>query len=110
MEEKKVNKRVLTVFFMIFSGVLLPFSGIILHTQEGATGSLYFTAMGVHNLAALVFTIFSILHVKYNWKPITQYFRDKKTSLTGYRKELVISLASFFLLLLLILFHGIVQH
>jgi hypothetical protein len=111
MEKTKLNKRALVVFFMLFSAAILPFSGLMLH-EAGSHDSqkLQFIAMALHNVAAIVFTIFTIVHLKYNWKPIINYVKDKKNRLIKYPKEMAIAGSTLAILLLFSIIHVTQSH
>jgi hypothetical protein len=80
MEDVKFNKRAFYSTVMLVSGILLPVSGILNHQTgfDGLTPERHFW-MSVHNVAAILFTIFGILHVKLNWKPMKNYLNKART-------------------------------
>ena len=80
MEDIKFNKRAFYSTVMLVSGILLPVSGIMNHKTgfDGLTTERHFW-MSVHNVAALLFTIFGVLHVKLNWKPMKNYLNKART-------------------------------
>jgi len=106
MDNVKLNKRALVLFFMLFSAAILPFSGLMLHeaSSHGAE-RLQFLVMALHNVAAIVFTISTLAHLKYNWKPILNYIRDKKDRLIKYPKEMAIAASTLGILLLFSVIH-----
>jgi uncharacterized membrane protein len=111
MDNAKLNKRALVVFFMLFSVAILPFSGFLLH--EASAHDLErprFIAMALHNVAAIVFTIATIVHIKYNWKPIIHYIRDKKDRLIKYPQEMAIAGSTLAILLLIAIVHVTQSH
>lgn len=102
----KLNKRALVVFFMVFSGILLPFSGLMLHDAlHHNSESIKFITMSFHNVAAIVFTLSSIFHIKYNWQPIIKYIREKQDRMLKYRKEMAVAIITLTFLLLFALYH-----
>jgi hypothetical protein len=111
MDKAKLNKRALVVFFMLFSALILPFSGLMLH-EAGSHDSqkLQYLAMALHNVAAIVFTISTLVHLKYNWKPILNYIRDKKDRLVKYPKEIAIAGSTLVILLLFSILHVTQSH
>ena len=111
MENTKLNKRALVVFFMLFSAAILPFSGLMLH-EAGSHDfqRLQFMAMALHNVAAIVFTISTIAHLKYNWRPILNYIRNKKDHLLKYPRELAIAGTTLGVLLLVSIIHVTQSH
>ena len=105
-----LNKRALVVFFMIFSGIILPFSGYMLHNALNHNSEYQlFIAMSFHNIAAVVFTVSSIFHIKYNWRSIVNYIREKQNSMLKYRREMVVAIMTITFLLLFAL-HHVFQH
>jgi hypothetical protein len=103
-----LNKRALVFFYLIFSGVILPISGLMLHASS--SDRVKFIAMVLHNMAAIVFTITSIVHVRYNWKPIVNYVQAKHGSMMQYRRELAIVSVTIISLLILGICHLLVMH
>lgn len=80
MEEIKFNKRAFYSTGMLIAGILLPISGILNHQ----TGFDEFTTerhfwMSVHNVSAILFTVFAILHIRLNWKPLKGYIKKAKS-------------------------------
>ena len=95
MENKKtskLNKRALVFFLMLFSASILPFSGFLMHeaTNHG-TESVRFLSMGFHNVASIMFAMSLLLHLKFNWKPIINYLRNKQSMHIKYLKEMAIA-------------------
>ena len=111
MNNSKLNKRVLVVFFMLFSAAILPFSGLMLHEASSHdVERLQFLAMALHNVAAIVFTISTLVHLKYNWRPLTNYIRNKKDQLIKYPKEIAIAGATLGILLMFSILHAFNFH
>jgi hypothetical protein len=96
---------------MLFSAVQLPVSGILLH-DSSAHGSarLKFIAMAFHNVAAVVFAVSAAIHVKYNWKAIINYLKDKQVRLLKYPREMAIAGSTLAILLLLSVIHVLHNH
>jgi hypothetical protein len=70
MDSVKLNKRAMVVFFMLFSSAILPFSGVVLHDAVlHDSERLKFVPMAFHNIAAIVFAVSAVIHMKYNWNP-----------------------------------------
>ncbi|MBK1790020.1 hypothetical protein [Persicirhabdus sediminis] len=89
MKKTTLNPRVLVVFLMMFTAPILLFSGVTLHSADANQAErLKFISMALHNVTALVCLIAAIVHMKYNWKPILNYVRNKKDGLLKYPKEL----------------------
>ena len=82
----------MVVFFMIFSAVILPFSGFLMHeTANHHVAGVHWVTMGLHNVASIVFTVAALIHVKYNLKAIQNYIQDKKEKVLRYPKEMSIA-------------------
>jgi hypothetical protein len=69
LREKPFNRRAIVSIAMILTGLSLPIYGIMHHQLqlEPLTVERYFW-MSVHNSTAILFTIFAILHISYNWR------------------------------------------
>jgi len=78
-EKKSFNKRAFISIAMFVSGLSLPVSGIMNHNLqfEPLTQQRHFW-MSVHNISAILFTIFIILHLFYNWRSLIHYIRKAK--------------------------------
>jgi len=106
-----LNKRALTFFFMIFSAAILPLSGIPLHEALNHNAeALKFFSMGLHNVAAIVFCVSTIIHIKLNWKAILNYVKSKKDELVRYPREMAIAGFTISLLLMVVISHIISAH
>jgi len=107
----QLNKRALTFFFLIFSAAILPFSGIPLHEALNHNSEvLKYFSMGLHNIAAFVFAISAIIHIKLNWKAILNYLRSKKDELVRYPREMAIAGFTIIALLLIVISHLLRTH
>ena len=101
MEEVKFNKRAFYSTVMLISGILLPISGIINHQTgfDRLTAARHFW-MSIHNVSALLFTVFGFLHVKLNWKPMKNYLNKARSVILSrealYGIALVIILVGLF--------------
>ena len=110
-QTKQLNVRVMVVFFMVFSGVILPFSGVLMHEAANHQASgLHWITMGLHNVASIVFAISALLHIKFNWKAILNYIQDKKAKVLRYPKEMAIAGITLGVLLVLVTAHVVGQH
>jgi hypothetical protein len=80
METTKFNKRAFYSTGMLLSGLFLPVSGIINHYTgfDGLTTERHFW-MSVHNISALLFVVFAILHIRLNWKALSGYLNKAKS-------------------------------
>ncbi|OFX69669.1 MAG: hypothetical protein A2X12_01130 [Bacteroidetes bacterium GWE2_29_8] len=100
LEKKPFNKRSFTSIAMFVSLLGLPLSGIMNHNLqfEGLTVERHFW-MSVHNMSALLFTIFAMVHVCYNWKALITY--------TKKLKQTTISKEAFWAILLVVFIVGV---
>jgi hypothetical protein len=90
---------------------MLPFSGLMLHEAINHNSeSLKFISMGLHNVAAIVFAISAVIHLKYDWNPLINYVKDKKNKLLNYPREMAIAGSTLIILLLLATFHVLHNH
>ncbi|MBN2348404.1 MAG: DUF4405 domain-containing protein [Bacteroidales bacterium] len=93
------NKRAFISVALFVSGLFLPISGIMNHKlqYESLTRERHFW-MSVHNMAAILFVLFTILHLTYNWRVLIKY--AKKIKGISISKEALMA----FLLVILIVF------
>jgi len=74
--ERKFNKRAFLAVGMFISFIGLPVSGYMNHilgsTDMSVEKHLW---MSIHNVLATFFCIFSIWHIKLNWKPVKNAFK-----------------------------------
>jgi len=79
LKKKPFNKRAFISIAMFLSGLCLPFSGIMNHKLqfEQLTSERHFW-MTVHNAAAILFVIFAMLHISYNWRLLINYTNKVK--------------------------------
>lgn len=89
-----LNKRSLNVLVMLFSFLLLPVSGIIIHSTHGMgeRETLRHLAMTVHNYSAIIFLIACVIHLNANRKAIAKYISEKTTAYFRFKREAVIAL------------------
>ena len=89
-----VNKRSLNVLIMLFSFLLLPFSGMMIHSTHGMAeyAPIRHFAMSVHNLAAIIFLTTTIIHLATNRKAIAKYIVSKTTEYTRFKREALIAM------------------
>jgi hypothetical protein len=78
-ENKSFNRRALVSVAMIASGTSLPISGIMNHLLqfEPFTIARHFW-MSVHNMSAILFSVFVIFHLTYNWSVLVKHLRKVK--------------------------------
>jgi len=85
---RRLNIRALVALLMFCSFVWLPVAGIALHFAENAplmpTRHLLMT---LHNLAAAIFLISTLLHLKLNWKPLVKYLQVTAGAGKRFRSE-----------------------
>ena len=100
--KKTFNKRAFVSIVMFLSGLCLPISGIMNHKLQSDLLSVerHFW-MSVHNSAAILFTIFAIIHISYNWKVLVHY--TKKV------KEISISKEAISAIVLVIIIVGLIS-
>ena len=79
LKKRSFNKRAFISIALFLSGLCLPFSGIMVHTLqfEQLTVERHFW-MSVHNTAGILFVIFAILHISYNWRSLLNYAKKAK--------------------------------
>jgi len=107
----QLNKRALTFFFMVFSAAILPFSGIPLHEALNHNAeTLKYFSMGLHNVAAVVFCISTIIHIRLNWKAIINYVKSKRDELLRYPREMAIAGLTIIVLLVAVISHIMSTH
>jgi len=77
--KKSFNKKAFTSTALLTSGLFLPFSGLMIHILqfEKLTLEGHFW-MSVHDISGILFVIFSILHISYNWKALISYAKKAK--------------------------------
>ncbi len=79
VKKKSFNKRAFISIVMFISGFCLPFSGLKCHKLqfEQLTVEKHFW-MSFHNSAAIIFIIFAIIHISYNWRILINYTKRAK--------------------------------
>ncbi len=108
---QSMNKRALTSMFMFFSFVCLPVSGIPLHyCRSGDFSTAEHLLMSVHNMAATVFVIATVLHLVWNWTALTKYIIDKQREFFSFKREMLIALFVVVLLVGLFSSHALHVH
>jgi succinate dehydrogenase/fumarate reductase cytochrome b subunit len=77
--QKSFNKRAFTSVGLFISGLLLPFSGLMIHILqfEKLTLAGHFW-MSVHDVSGILFVIFSFMHITFNWKALINYSKKAK--------------------------------
>lgn len=76
-QTRKFNNRAFITIAMFTSGLMLPLSGLMNHRYqfEGLTVARHFW-MTAHNISAILFMVFVILHLSYNWRLLIKYSKD----------------------------------
>jgi len=79
VKKKSFNKRSFISIAMVFTILILSFSGMANHKHqfEQLTVERHFW-MTIHNAAAVLFVIFAILHFSYNWQVLINYSKRAK--------------------------------
>jgi hypothetical protein len=100
--KKPFNKRAFISTALFTSGLILPFSGLMNHILqfEELTVARHFW-MSVHDISGLLFVIFSIIHISYNWKALINYAKKAK--------DIIISKEAFIAIILVILIVGLIS-
>ena len=95
--KKPFNKRALISTALFTSGLFLPISGLMNHVLqfEGLTIARHFW-MSVHDISGILFEIFSILNISYNWRALVNYVKKVKDSIIS--KEALIAIILVFLI------------
>jgi hypothetical protein len=78
-KKKPFNKRAFISTALFVSGLSLPFTGFMNHyfQFDKLTLERHFW-MSAHDIAGILFVIFSILHISYNWRVLMSYAKKAK--------------------------------
>ena len=95
--QKPINKRAIISTALFTPGLFLPISGLMNHVLqfEGLTIARHFW-MSVHDISGILFVIFSILHISYNWRALVNYVKKVKDIIIS--KEALIAIILVFLI------------
>jgi succinate dehydrogenase/fumarate reductase cytochrome b subunit len=95
--QKPFNKRAIISTALFTSGLFLPISGLMNHVLQfdGLTIARHFW-MSVHDISGILFVIFSILHISYNWRALVNYVKKVKDIIIS--KEALIAIILVFLI------------
>jgi len=76
---KQFNKRAFISSALFISCLSLPFTGFINHSLQFDQLSIerHFW-MSAHNVAGILFVLFVILHISYNWRALLNYAKKYK--------------------------------
>jgi len=77
--KREFNRRAFTSVALFVSGLFLPVSGYMNHQLqfEEMTILRHFW-MSVHNMAAVLFIIFIIMHLSFNWRALLNHVNHAK--------------------------------
>lgn len=104
--QNKFNKRAFASIGMFISGIGLPISGIMNHYLGFAPMSPErHVWMQVHNILGVLFMVLALMHVKMNWKPLTNYAKKAANILISKEAVYAFSLVAF--LLTIAVLHGL---
>jgi membrane associated rhomboid family serine protease len=101
-KKKPFNKRAIISTALFVSGLSLPFTGFMNHyfQFDKLTLERHFW-MSAHDIAGILFVIFSILHISYNWRVLMSYAKKAK--------EMFLSKESLTAIVLVIVIIGVVS-
>ena len=74
MSKKLINKRAVVSVALFVMFILLPISGKMIVAVQDNHEAMYIWA-GIHSLLGLLFAVFGIFHIVYNWKTLKQYLK-----------------------------------
>jgi hypothetical protein len=100
--QKPFNKRAFISTALFTSGLILPISGLMNHVLqfERLTLARHFW-MSAHDISGILFVIFSILHISYNWRALINYVKKVK--------DFIISKEAFIAIILVIIIVGLIS-
>ena len=85
-----------------FSFLIMSYTGVILyiapHGRIARWLDWHFLGLDktqyqeVHTTSMIIFLVFGILHIYYNWKPVVSYLRDVNKKISFTKKEFIIAL------------------
>jgi hypothetical protein len=94
---KKITSLTLAISFLImtYTGIMLFLCphGRVAYWSDWHLFGLTKTQYGnIHTTSMILFILFGILHIYYNWKPILSYLKDSEKKLSFTKKEFLIAL------------------
>jgi len=99
-ERSRLNIRAIVLFLLTISFSIMIFSGVLLDNLEfNNSETADIVSRVFHKVGVSIFFVFAIFHIYYNWKSFIRYF--KKGNSFNYWKELLISIVSVTIVLLL---------
>jgi hypothetical protein len=95
-EKRPFNRRALVSVAMFASGIILPFSGIMNHNLQFETLTMqrHFW-MSLHNISAILFVIFAIIHIILNRSSLLKYIVRIKNTIISKEAALAIFIVVF---------------
>ncbi len=113
--KKKINWRSFTSLYIIFSGIFMLLSGIILYLAPAGRVAkwTHLTILGlekeqwqaIHTIFTFLFIIASGFHLYYNWNVFVSYLRKKSKEKFALKKELLLSVLVTIAVLVMTLFN-----
>lgn len=105
-----MNLKKITSLTMLLAMLLMTYTGIILfiappgRIANWANWEIFALTKeqyaSIHTVFMVLFVVASILHIYYNWKPITSYMKNEARQLIVFTKEMVVSVILTFVFLL----------
>lgn len=94
IKNKAFNKRSFNVILMLASFIILPFSGILIHSthQTPVTSKIHHFAMSVHNVAAIIFVVTALIHLTANGKVLVKYIVEKSKEFSFPKAEAIVAI------------------
>ena len=74
--KKSFNKRAVVSVALFILFILLPISGKMIEAEKDNPDAMFIWG-GIHYLLGLLFTIFGLFHIVYNWKILTHYLKKR---------------------------------
>lgn len=105
VKKKPFNKRAFISTALFVSGLSLPFTGFMNHSLqfENLSVERHFW-MSAHDAAGILFIIFVILHISYNWRSLLNYAKKAKEKFVS--KETLTAIAVVIIFVGLISLHA----
>jgi uncharacterized iron-regulated membrane protein len=92
VKKKPFNKRAFVSTALFVSGLILSFSGYMNHILSFDTLSFdKHLWMSVHNVVGILFAIFVLLHITFNWSVLLNYAKKAKEKFVS--KETITAVA-----------------
>lgn len=105
-EKKPFNWRAFSSIAMFLSVLGLPYSGIMNHNLqfEQFFSERHFW-MSIHNMSAILFMIFAIIHITLNWRALIHYMHKVKGAVIS--REALTAIAVVFFIVALFSSHAL---